>query len=290
MLRETAQAAIENERPRRQTGPMDPDLAIIESIYEALDEGRFEDALGQARETLEGLPADDPVLRFLAGIALRELDRPDQASVELRRAVELDPGDAEYRVELALALFGSCRFEESGEEARRALSADPASADAEHMQALLLERQGDLAGADRHFARATTLDGDRFGAPCRVSAEEFGRRLEHARSQLPATFREHLEGVGLIVEDLPAESLLFEESPPLDPGLLGLFAGVPLEQQGYLSAGGELPPRIYLFKRNLERFTTGPDDLAEQIAVTLYHELGHYLGMEEGDLEELDFG
>ncbi len=84
------------------------------------------------------------------------------------------------------------------------------------------------------------------------------------------------------------DGLLVEENPPLDPELLGLFAGVPLDQKSYLSAGGELPPQIYLFKRNLERFAR-PEELATQVAITLYHELGHYLGMDEEDLEELDF-
>ena len=45
---------------------MDPDLTVIESIYDALDTGRFTDALSQARAALEDLPEDDPVLRFLA--------------------------------------------------------------------------------------------------------------------------------------------------------------------------------------------------------------------------------
>jgi predicted Zn-dependent protease with MMP-like domain len=57
-----------------------------------------------------------------------------------------------------------------------------------------------------------------------------------------------------------------------------------------MGVGGELPPTIHLFRRNLERIATDADDLAEQITITLYHELGHYLGMEEDELEELDFG
>jgi predicted Zn-dependent protease with MMP-like domain len=75
----------------------------------------------------------------------------------------------------------------------------------------------------------------------------------------------------------------------LTPELLGLFTGVPLDRQSQTSAGGELPPRIYLFKRNLERNVRGTAELAEQIRVTLYHELGHYLGLEEDDLEQAGF-
>jgi predicted Zn-dependent protease with MMP-like domain len=143
--------------------------------------------------------------------------------------------------------------------------------------------------AERHFDRASRLDGERFAAPCRVDGDEFGRQLERARALLPAAFREHLAHVGLLVEDLPSEELLHEETPPLNPELLGLFAGVARDGQSYIGPGGELPPRIYLFKRTLERHVRCPEELSEQIRVTLYHELGHYLGMDEEDLERAGY-
>lgn len=47
---------------------------------------------------------------------------------------------------------------------------------------------------------------------------------------------------------------------------------------------------IYLFKRNLEREANDREDLAEQIRVTLLHEVGHYLGLEEDDLDDAGYG
>jgi len=82
---------------------------------------------------------------------------------------------------------------------------------------------------------------------------------------------------------------LFEESPPLDPELLGLFVGTPIGEEG-ATGSGELPPRILLFKRNLERYATDLDELLEEITVTLYHELGHYLGLDEDELHAIDLG
>jgi predicted Zn-dependent protease with MMP-like domain len=264
----------------------DRDLAIIESIYDALDEGRPEQALALARDMLRQSPDDDPVLRFLAGRALMELERLDEAERELQLAVALDADDPEFRTDLAECLYLSCRFDDALEHARRAVVLDDAFADAHYLLALLLEREGEDTAADRHFARADRLDSDRFPAPLRVDGDEFERQLDRARAMLPDAFREHLERVGLFVEELPSVALLFEETPPLSPELLGLFAGVTIDGQSYLSAGGELPPRIYLFKRNLERSVQRAEELADQIRVTLYHELGHYLGMEEEDLEE----
>jgi predicted Zn-dependent protease with MMP-like domain len=123
-----------------------------------------------------------------------------------------------------------------------------------------------------------------------VDSATFDRELQVARDRLPGEFRRHLDAVHLIVDDIPDTALLQEEEPPLDPELLGLFVGSPLiERSSFSGTGGDLPPRIYLFKRNLERCVAEPDELAEQIAVTLYHELGHYLGLDEEDLEELEF-
>jgi predicted Zn-dependent protease with MMP-like domain len=265
------------------------ELAVIESIYDALDRYEPAEALVIARRALGESPGDDPVLRFLAGVALSALDRPAEAVGELRRAVSLDPYDAEFRAELALALFRSCLFDEADEASRLAIEADEDLPDAHHARALILERRGKTEDAERHFHDAARLDPERFPLPGRIDADEFGRTLERARDHLPPEFRAHLDRIGLIVEDLPPDELLLEEKPPLDPELLGLFHGVPIDQPESLSPGGELPPRIYLFKRNLERFAAEPADLHEEIAVTLYHELGHYLGMEEDDLEELDF-
>jgi predicted Zn-dependent protease with MMP-like domain len=266
----------------------DSELSDVEAIYDALDAGHPERALALARGTLKKLPHDDPVLRFLAGRALVEMDSPDDGAAELLRAVELDPDDAEFRTDLAEALYLCCRFDEAVEHARRAVALDDAFADAHYILALLLER-GASARAERHFERAEQLDAERFPAPCRVSRDEFGRQLERAREMLPDAFREHLKNVGLLVEDLPHETLLKEEAPPLNPELLGLFTGLTLDGQSYLSPGGELPPRIYLFKRNLERTVRQPAELADQIRVTLYHELGHYLGLDEQDLEQAGY-
>jgi predicted Zn-dependent protease with MMP-like domain len=261
----------------------------VEAIYDALDDGRPADALQLAREALAGLPEEDPVLCFLAGRALIELDRLDDAARTLARAVSLDPDDAEFRTDLAEALYLCCRFDEAAEHARQAVALDEAFADAHFVMGLLLERTDRRDEAERHFGRASELDGERFPTPWRVDRDEFAKQLEAARAALPEAFGKHLDQVGLLVEDLPSEELLFEETPPLTPELLGLFTGVPLDEKSHASAGGELPPRIYLFKRNLERNVRGPADLAEQIRVTLYHELGHYLGLEEDDLEGAGF-
>ena len=80
-------------------------------------------ALARARIGLHELGAD-PVLHFLAGQALLEMDHPDEAVEDFRKAVHLDPEDAEFRSSLAYALFKACRFAEAAPVALRGRSGD----------------------------------------------------------------------------------------------------------------------------------------------------------------------
>jgi predicted Zn-dependent protease with MMP-like domain len=69
--------------------------------------------------------------------------------------------------------------------------------------------------------------------------------------------------------------------------MLGLFDGVPLPETSEFDLPQVRPNTIYLFQRNLERAAKDRADLIEQIRITLYHELGHYLGFEEEDMGDL---
>ncbi len=268
--------------------PTDPELQAIDSVYEALDAGDPEQALRLARSA-QATDAADPVMLLLAGVALLDLDRPFEAVVELVRAAELDPEDAEIRAKLGLAMFLVCRFDEAERHTRAALEGDGKLPEAHYVRGLLHERAGKHAQADERFEVASRLDPESFPLPRRLTSGEFDERLRVAMDRLPEEYQRHLEKVVVTVEDLPADEILLEEDPPLDPeGLLGLFVGISRDQGSSFSPGGELPPRILLFKRNLERLVLDHDELAEQIAITLYHELGHYLGLDEDELADID--
>lgn len=265
----------------------DPDLDIVERIYDALDDGNPEQAFSLARGALE-LDREDPVVHLLAGRALLALGRPRQAADLLARAVELDPDDPEFRVVLAEALYRCCRFSEAEVEAGKALEGDARAPDCHYMQALLLERSGRYDESDHHFERAAELDPDTYSKPVRISSEQFEKQVLRAREMLDEEMTRILDDVVVTIEQLPSDEILLDETPPLDPELLGLFVGVPLTARSSFSPGGELPPRILLFKRTLERACADLEELAEEIGKTLHHELGHYVGKEEEEFEELD--
>jgi len=272
----------ESDEPR-------PEIDVVEAAYDALDAGDPETALSLIGRALVA-DADDPVLHFLLGVARLELDDPVAAVEPLERAVAIDPDDAEFRARLAETLYRCCRFEDAAPHARSATDSDPRLALGHHVAGLLAERRGRNDEADAAFARATKLEPEAFPRPVRLDENAFARHLAEAIDRLPSPFRDALAGVAVTVESVPDEALLLDAHPPLDPELLGLFAGLPLPDRGPLGPGGELPGRIYLFQRSLERFAEDEDDLVEQIGVTLRHELGHYLGLDEEEIEAAGHG
>lgn len=115
---------------------------------------------------------------------------------------------------------------------------------------------------------------------------------------IPSELKKHFDKVEIFIEDVPPAHVLAElEGSDLaehPEELCGLYLGTPLPLTG-LSDRGPLPDRVYLFREALLNFSdydgtrSGQKRLREEIAVTLLHEIGHFFGLEEEDLERLGF-
>ena len=90
-----------------------------------------------------------------------------------------------------------------------------------------------------------------------------------------------------LIDAMPS-GWMFEAGDPAStpPELLGLFVGAP-NTEASADENAELPPRIFLFQRNLERAAKDRAALREEIRVTLYHEIGHLLGFDEEGVAEM---
>jgi predicted Zn-dependent protease with MMP-like domain len=126
--------------------------------------------------------------------------------------------------------------------------------------------------------------------PHEVDDVEFARLVESALSQLPEAFRQAVEqDVPIQVVPRPTPLQLAELEIEENDLLLGLFEGPSLmEQKSELSA--IIPARIWLFKEDIEDISENAADLVEQVRITLLHELGHYFGMDEDDLDRVGYG
>lgn len=257
---------------------------LWDEIWALLEEGRSDAAVTRALKALNE-EGDEPELRYLLGVALLDADEPEAAASELETATDAGSDWPEAHSALAWAYYRACRFEDAADAVEAALELDAKSADAHHLRGLLAERMGNDAVARRELAMSTRLDPERYPKPVEMREEEFLAVAKAVVAELDPEIRRVLDGAALFVQPFPAEDLLRDSDPPLDPQILGLFTGQSLVERS-VGDSGAMPNTIYLFQRNLERSAATREELEEEIRVTVLHEIGHHLGWDEDELEE----
>lgn len=125
--------------------------------------------------------------------------------------------------------------------------------------------------------------------PHHVSRREFEKLVERAVAGLPAPFDGALSDVPIEIKDRPTPGQLKEVGLEEDELLLGLYVGVPLTERS-TSDSGRLPDRIFIFQEDCELVCDSAEQLVEEVRITVLHELGHYFGMDEDELEGLGYG
>jgi predicted Zn-dependent protease with MMP-like domain len=120
-----------------------------------------------------------------------------------------------------------------------------------------------------------------------MTREAFEQLVADALSGIPRRFRDAMTNIVISVEDEPSRALLREmEIEPPDT-LFGLYQGTPLTERRW-DYGNNLPDRILLFQGPHEREAEDRDDLIASISETLIHEIGHYFGLSEEEIEEIE--
>ena len=116
---------------------------------------------------------------------------------------------------------------------------------------------------------------------------QFEKYVAEALASIPQRFRKAMQNIAIVVEDEPSRELLAEMDIEPPDTLLGLYQGTPLTERhwGY---GNTLPDRVLIFQGPHERSAEDEDDLIVAIAETLIHEIGHYFGLSEEEIEEIE--
>jgi predicted Zn-dependent protease with MMP-like domain/Flp pilus assembly protein TadD len=221
---------------------------------------------------------------WLEGVALNQLGRSTEALSRLDEAVAAHPDSVDARLERGYALYELCRFDEARDELLRAERIDGDEPWTQHTLGLVAERRGDAREAERRFARARKRSPEEFPRPIALAPAAFDQAVEDALAELPESVRRYLSNVAITVEDLPSDEDLLASDPPLSPAILGLFRGSPYGEKASMNPWSHFPSAIVLYQRNLERFARSKRDLVEQIGITLIHEVGHFLGLDEDEL------
>jgi len=120
-----------------------------------------------------------------------------------------------------------------------------------------------------------------------MKREEFRTLVDEALASIPDNFREAMQNIAIVVEDEPTLALLREMDIEPPDTLLGLYQGTPLTERQW-AHGNALPDKITLFQGPIEEASDDRDDVVVAIAETLIHEIGHYFGLSEEEIEDIE--
>jgi predicted Zn-dependent protease with MMP-like domain len=112
-----------------------------------------------------------------------------------------------------------------------------------------------------------------------VPREQFEDLVGEALDGIPAGLMALLNNVVIVVEDEP---------PADEPGILGLYSGIPLTERdsGY---AGALPDRISIFRNPILEMCRDLDEVIEEVRITVVHEVAHHFGIDDDRLHELGY-
>jgi predicted Zn-dependent protease with MMP-like domain len=110
-----------------------------------------------------------------------------------------------------------------------------------------------------------------------MSRERFEELVAEALDEVPEELLDLMDNVVILVEDDP---------PPEDPGLLGVYEGHALTDRGW-DYSGVLPDRITIYRRPTLRICEDEDDVVDEVAITVVHEIAHHFGIDDARLHAL---
>jgi predicted Zn-dependent protease with MMP-like domain len=163
-----------------------------------------------------------------------------------------------------------------------AVTADPDDSDVRHALGIAYEALGQLDAMKREFLQVRLLDAEQDRRHGVGNARDM-QFIEHIALEvlaaLPDPFRSRMSHVPLMLEKRPSLAMV---RTGVDPRALGLFEGASIIDDEI-----ETPARVIVFTHNLLAECDDRQSLAEQVEITILHEIGHYFGLEEEDMHRL---
>ena len=128
----------------------------------------------------------------------------------------------------------------------------------------------------------------------KMEREKFVKLVEEALGALPTKFRKRIQNVAVLVENVPPRQLSRRgsrnagiiDSDDAENLVLGVFEGVPTTKKSVFDLFADLD-RIVLYQKNIEAICSNEDEIRKEIRQTVLHELGHYFGLTEAQLEDV---
>jgi predicted Zn-dependent protease with MMP-like domain len=121
----------------------------------------------------------------------------------------------------------------------------------------------------------------------KLTRREFEEIVVSALRRLPKFFKRKMKNVDVTVENRAPQDLLSEMGLGSPFELLGLYQGVPLDRRGFYY-GNVLPDKITLFQIPIESMCQTKEEVEEKVKEVVIHEVGHYFGLDDDKLRELE--
>jgi predicted Zn-dependent protease with MMP-like domain len=257
---------------------------LIERAHVAVDHGD----LRRARRLVEKLgPANTHEKAFLRWRVAFTAHDPEPALAIAQENARAFPESADLQHALGRTLMELERHDEAVPWLEEACYLDADFAEAWYDLALVRAELGDLSGMRAAFTEVYEIDTAEPLPPLLFTPDRVQEWAQRAFDMLPREIQDRVSDVPVFIAEYPDRWIL--DDAPWDPRLLGLFDGPTwAELRGEGVTGHS--PHIYLFQRNLERLAQDPREMAREVRVTVHHELGHYLGLDEHDLDERGLG
>ncbi len=221
----------------------------------------------------------------LAAIEEQLAEDPSAALAALD-ALGLDPDDSADRYLRAAAIWLTSGAEEAEPLLKALIVDDPSFADAHYALAGVYEDLGEPVLSARHLIAVLALDAAEDEESDAIGDAEEAKIVaaaEVALASLPEELCERLGNVAVMVETRPHWDIVAEG---FDPRALGMFEGPDDYGQRALEVA-PMTSRIVLYTANLVVSFADPEELEEEVRVTVLHEIGHYFGLDEDGVAEL---
>ncbi len=203
-----------------------------------------------------------------------------------------DWDEFEALIDEANEFFENCLFEDAKEILEEIEEQFPGEPETAFQLALILEREkGQEEKAKKLFQFAYEKDPETFHLPLKISKEELSKLANDVVGEIKAPFQKELKKLPIFVEELPSEDDLIDEEETLSPSIWGLFKGRNAAEEDDLGASGRIvPPQIVIYRRNLCRDCQDMKELKQELKITILHEVAHYFGLSEEDVDKLGLG
>lgn len=116
-----------------------------------------------------------------------------------------------------------------------------------------------------------------------MDRDSFEKLVHEGIGAIPQKFLDKLSNVAIVIEDEPTQEQLKRNGVKRGWTLFGLYEGVPQTERGS-SYGWVLPDKITIFQRPIEEAANSPEEIKEIVKDTVWHEIAHHFGMNEGEV------